>query len=453
MLDRDQSMIVWSEIRKSKSGIRNKPKIQNPNDPDGASARPRFGFWISVLRACFGFRNSDFGFDLLLRFSNFGLVALVGSLVLFGGCPKEPAAKQGPRPEGGPAVPVTTALVEQKTTAIVVPSFGTVEACADVDIKAQVTGILMQVHFTEGQMVSKGDRLLSIDPRQPQAALKMAQANLEKDQAQLKNAEREAARQQELLAKGFASQDVYDQTVTAVETLRAAVSADKAAIENAALLCDYCSICSPVDGFTGRLDVHQGNLVKANDSSVVTIRQVDPIYVSFWVREQYLPAIQKHMAAGGLDVQVTPPGQDSEPTHGTLSFIDNTVDPANRTIHLRATFANKDRRLWPGQYVNVVLTVAQEPNSIVVPSPAIQPGQNQQFIYVVKSDQTVEARPVTVKRAVNDKESVVEGVQPGEVVVTNGQLRLVPGARVQSKDAAAREAPRAGSGKGEVTKP
>jgi multidrug efflux system membrane fusion protein len=361
---------------------------------------------------------------------------LLACLLCLGGCEKRSAAKSGQRPkgEGGAPVPVTVAPVQQRTTAVTVPSFGTVEACAEVEVKAQVTGILMQVHFTEGQMVKKGDRLLSIDPRQPQASLKMAQANLEKDQAQLKNAEREAARQTELLQKGFASQDVYDQALTAVETLRAAVSADKAGIENAALQLDYCSICSPVDGCTGRLLVHQGNLIKANDITVVSVRQVDPLYVSFWVQEQHLSAIRKNAAVGALDVGVTLPGEDTEPVHGTLSFIDNTVDPDNRTIHLRATFANQDRRLWPGQYVKVLLTIAQEPNSILVPSQAIQTGQNNQFVYVVKSDQTVEARTISTRRTL-DNETVIDGVKPGEVIVTDGQLRLVPGARIQIKGA------------------
>lgn len=338
------------------------------------------------------------------------------------------------------AVPVTVAAAELKTVPVETTSFGSVEAYANVEIKAQVTGVLMQVHFTEGQMVKKGDLLLSIDPRQPQAALKMAQANLERDQAQLKNAEREAARQTELLEKGYAAQDIYEQAMTAVETLGAAVSADKAAIENATLELDYCSICSPVDGCTGSLHVHQGNLIKANDVSVVSIRQVEPIYVSFWVSEYYLPAIRREMATHELDVGVTPSGEGGEPAHGALSFIDNTVDPDNRTIHLRATFANKDRRLWPGQYVDVVLTIAQEPNSVVVPSQAVQTGQNGQFVYVVKSDQSVEARPVTVRRLV-DNGTAVEGVRPGEVVVTDGQLRLVPGARVQVKDSSQPPAP------------
>jgi membrane fusion protein, multidrug efflux system len=367
---------------------------------------------------------------------NMILVTLAMVPLCLCGCSKRSAATSGQRPkgEGGAPVPVTVATVEQRTTPITVSSFGTVEARAEVEVKVQVTGILEKVHFTEGQMVKKGDLLLSIDPRQPQANLKMAQANLEKDQAQLKNAEREAARQTELLQKGYASQDIYDQTITAVETLQAAVSADKAAIENAALELDYCSICSPVDGCVGSLHVHQGNLIKANDVSVVTIRQIDPIYVSFWVQEQHLPAIQKHMAAGALDVEVTSSGAGSEPIHGALSFLDNTVNADNRTIRLRATFANQDRQLWPGQYVRVTLTVAQEPNSILVPSQATQTGQSGQFVYVVKSDQTVEARPIVVKREI-DGTSVVAGVKPAEIVVTDGQLRLVPGARIQTKDA------------------
>jgi multidrug efflux system membrane fusion protein len=295
----------------------------------------------------------------------------------------------------------------------------------------------MKYYIGLKQMVKKGDLLLSIDPRQPQAALKAAQANLEKDDAQLKNVEKEAARQTELLHKGFASQDEYDASITAVETLRAAVKADKAAVENAALQLDYCSIRSPIDGCIGKLHINEGNLVKADDTSVVAIKQIDPIYVSFWVPEQHLSAIQRYMATSSLDVTVYQPYEKLEPIHGSLTFVDNTVDDSanTRTIRLRATFLNKDRRLWPGQYVNVVLALTQEPNSLVVPSQAIQTGQNNQFVYVVKSDGAVEAKPITVKRTINN-ETVVEGVQPGEMVVTDGQLRLVPGARVEIKNSA-----------------
>lgn len=392
------------------------------------------------------------------------VVAVVLSLLLVGACSKRPAneksmrqnagqnSKSPPRADSG--VPVTVATVEQKTTLVEITSFGTAEAYANVELRSQVTGVLTGVHFIEGQMVKKGDLLLSIDPRQEQAALKMAQANLQKDQAQLENAEKEAARQTELFHKGFTSQDEYDKSETTVETMRAAVGADKAAIENAMLQLDYCSIRSPIDGRTGSLHVHQGNLVKANDTSVVSIMRIEPIYVSFWVPEQYLPAIQKYMSVNELDVKVKRPHEDEEPIHGSLTLVDNAVDADNRTIHLRATFSNKDQSLWPGQYVDVVLTLNREPNSIVVPSQSIQTGQNNQFIYVVKPDQTVEARPVTVKRSMNN-ETMVEGVQVGEVVVTDGQLRLVPGARVQIKNQpapASGDASRGSGTDGRVTK-
>ena len=361
------------------------------------------------------------------------LYVILMGLLFIGACSKHPKENQSAKTEGGPAVPVTTAKAQQKTTSVELNSFGNVEEYANAALKVQITGILTGVYFTEGQMVKKGDLLLSIDPRQQQAALKLAQANLEKDEAQLKNAEKEAARQTELLHKGFASQNDYDNSTTAVETLRAAVSADKATVENAMLQLDYCSIRSPIDGCIGSLNVNQGNLVKANDIVVVTINQIEPIYVSFSVPEQYLSAIQKYRALGDLDVKIIQPDANQEPIHGSLTFVDNAVDSNTRTIRLRATYANKNQRLWPRQFVRVTLALAEETNSIVIPSQAIQTGQNNQFVYVVKPDQTVEVRSVTVKRTLNN-ETVVEGIQPGDTVVTDGQLRLVPGAKVQIKN-------------------
>jgi membrane fusion protein, multidrug efflux system len=363
------------------------------------------------------------------------LWALVVALPLLGSCAKRGAASPAAaRREGGGAVPVTVAPVQQKTTAVEVSRFGTVEPYSMVDVRSQITGILTEVHFVEGQQVKKGDLLLSIDPRQPVAALKAAQANLEGHQAQLKNAETEANRKRQLLEKGFIAQDELDQITTSVDTLRASVSADLAAVENAGLQLDYCSVRSPIDGRTGSLHLHAGNVVRANDVSVVTVMQTEPIYVSFWVPEEFLPAIRKGMAKGELDVRVTLARDEGEPMRGVLSLIENTADVDNHTIRLRATLANKDQRLWPGQYVDTVLTVSQEPNSLVVPSVAVQTGQNNQFVYVVKPDQTVEARPITVRRGM-DEETVVEGIKAGEVVVTDGHLRLVPGARIQVKDA------------------
>jgi multidrug efflux system membrane fusion protein len=314
------------------------------------------------------------------------------------------------------------------------PGAGHVEAYSSVEIKARITGYLTEVHFTEGQMVKKGDLLASIDPREPQVALKAAQANLQRDQAQLLNAEKEAARQSKLLQKGIASEDIYDTSATAVETLRAAILADQAVIEKAQLQIEYCSVRSPIDGCVGSLNINRGNLVKIDDTAVVNLKQVDPIYVSFPVPEQHLSTIRRLAASGNLDVRVSSPEAPDQPIRGRLSFVDNAVDPDAQSIRMRATFANADSRLWPGQYVDVVVSLEPQPGSLVIPSQAIQTGQKNQFVYVVKSDKTVEARTITVRRTL-DKVSVVEGVEAGETIVTDGQLRLVPGATVVIPDA------------------
>jgi len=360
-------------------------------------------------------------------------LCLIG-LVFLVACTRQPQPQSQP-PQGQtarpamPPAPVTVAVVEKKDTVVELATFGHVEAYSSVEIKARITGYLTEVHFTEGQMVKKGDLLASIDPREPQVALKTAQASLQRDQAQLLNAEKEAARQSKLLQKGIASEDIYDTSATAVETLRAAIQADQAAIEKAQLQIEYCSIRSPIDGCVGSLHINRGNLVKIDDTAVVNIKQVDPIYVSFPVPEQHLPTIRRLSASGGLDVRAIQPYASDQPIHGRLSFIDNAVDPDALSIRLRATFANADSRLWPGQYVDVVMSLESQPGSLVIPSQAIQTGQKNQFVYVVKSDKTVEARPVTVRRTL-DKVSVVEGVEAGETIVTDGQLRLVPGATV-----------------------
>jgi len=333
------------------------------------------------------------------------------------------------------AVPVKTEVVKQQTSPVELSSFGTVEAYSSVELKSQITGVLNEVHFTEGQMVKKGDLLLSIDSRQQQATLNAAKAVLEKDLASLKNAEIDVNRQTDMFNKGIASQDLYDNTITAAEVLRATVKADNASVENAALQLDYCSIRSPIDGITGILLVQPGNIVSANSTTIVTIKQLDPIYVSFRVPEQYLSDIQKYMSLGDLNVTVYKTDEPNKPIDGILKFVDNTIDAGSstRTIRLRATLANPQRHLWPGQYVTVTLTVTQEPNAIVIPSVAVQISQDNRFVYVVKPDKTVEARPVTVKRASNNQ-SVVEGLKPDEIIVTDGQLRLVPGLRVEIKN-------------------
>jgi multidrug efflux system membrane fusion protein len=360
------------------------------------------------------------------------------------------------------AVPVTVATVVQKNIPVQVRVIGTVEAYSTVSIKAQINGPVTKVYFKEGQDVKKGDLLFTIDPRPFEAALKQAEANLArdtaqvqqaeanlaKDMAQAKNAEVEAQRYAELIKKEVVSKEEYDQRRTnadafqaairadqaAVDNAKAAVRADQAAVDNAKIQLGYCSIRSPIDGRTGSILVHEGNLVKANDTpALLVINQMTPIYVAFSVPEQQLSEIKKYTAAGKLDVEAIIPNDEKHPAQGVITFIDNAVDSATGTIRLKGTFANHERRLWPGQFVNVVLTLTTQPNAIVIPSQAVQTGQQGPFVFVVKPDLTVESRPIAVGRTVDGETVIEKGLPAGEKVVTDGQLRLVPGAKVEIK--------------------
>ncbi len=357
-------------------------------------------------------------------------------------------------------VPVSVGSVISKDVPVQVTAIGTVEAYTTVSVKSQVNGEIQQVHFREGQEVRKGDPLFTIDARpletdlrrteanlaRDTAQLKQAEANLERDVAQAKNAEVERRRYQQLLEKGVAAAEQFDAARATDEALAAAVNADKAAIENAreAIRADqaaidnariqvgYCDIRSPIDGRTGSLLVHAGNLVKANDTSaLVVINQVAPIFISFSVPEQYLREIREYMSAQKLKIEAILPGEDKRPVDGVLTFVDNAVDSNTGMIRLKGTFANQDRRLWPGQFVNVTLTLASQAGAVVAPTEAVQTGQNGTFVFVVKPDQTVESRPITAGRTVGQETVVLKGLQPGEKVVTDGQIRLMPGSAVQ----------------------
>jgi len=265
--------------------------------------------------------------------------------------------------------------------------------------------------------------------------LRQAEANLAKDTIRFENARREVQRQEALFQDGFATQQQYDQVRTNADALEAAVRADQAATENAKLQLEYSSIRSPIEGRTGNLMVHEGNLVKANDNPpLVIINRIRPIYVSFSVPEQNLPEVKKYMGIGKLKVEAIPPKEEGHPSVGELTFIDNAIDPATGTILLKATFPNQDLALWPGQFVNVILTLTTQPNAVVIPSQAIQTGQQGSYLFVVKPDLTVETRPVAVARMVDHQAVIKSGVKPGEVVVTDGQLRLSQGAKVQIKN-------------------
>jgi multidrug efflux system membrane fusion protein len=332
-----------------------------------------------------------------------------------------------------PAVPVTVGKVVQKTVPVTFRAIGHVEAIATVAIKARIGGELQKAWFTEGQTVSKGATLFTIDARQYEAALRLAEAQLAKDKALLVKAESDIQRYEGLVKQDFVTKEQYDQIVATAAALRAAVQADQASVDNATLQVAYCTINAPIEGRTGNLDVKVGNLVKADDSTpLVTINQMRPIFASFSVPAQLLPELTKH-DGNRITVTASLPQNPGPPEEGTLTFVDNAVDTATGTILLKASFANKDERLWPGQFVDIVVTLGEEPNRIVAPAPAVQTSQQGQYVFVVKDDQTVELRTVKVDR-MDEMEAVIDkGLTGGETVVTDGQLRLVPGAKVEIK--------------------
>lgn len=334
------------------------------------------------------------------------------------------------------AVPVATAPVVQKSVPLTVQGIGTVIAASTVTVRAQVTGELTSVHFIEGDEVQQGQVLVTIDKRPLEAALQQAQAALDRDIAQAANAKAQAARYQDLQRRGIATNEQVDQISANAAALDATVGADRAAVENAKVQLQYATITAPLTGKTGLLQVHPGNLVRATDTTpIVTINKITPVYVSFAVPEAQLPELKRYMAKGKLAVTALPPNDTGAPSAGVMTFIDNAVDPTTGTIKVKGTFPNTDRKLWPGQYVNVDVTLSAEPNAIVVPSLAVQTGQQGTYVFVVKPDQTVDLRAVTVERTNGDQSVIKSGLKPGETVVTDGQLRLNAGSRVSVKNA------------------
>jgi len=382
-------------------------------------------------------------------------------LFALAGCHEVPQAKG---PAAPPVVPVSVAKATQESVPTELRVVGTVEASAIVQVKSQVAGQLMRTSFNEGQNVKKGDILFEIDPRPYDEALRQAEANVARDQAQIaqleatlardaaqsKYNEGDAARYAELAKAGVVSKSQSDQartsadvaresaraTQAAIESAKAALASDRSAVESAKLNLAYCTIRSPLSGRTGNLLVHAGNLVKANDVPLVVIHQVSPVFVNFNVPEQHLGAVRRLSANRKLAVRVFAQDDPNRTAGGELSVIDNTVDTATGTIHLKATFPNADGILWPGQFVTSVLTLDTLQGATVVPAEAVQPGQQGQFVYVVKADNTVESRPVTTGRAFGKKMVIEKGLAPGDTVVTDGQLRLFPGAQVTLVDPA-----------------
>jgi membrane fusion protein, multidrug efflux system len=360
--------------------------------------------------------------------------------LIFAGCSQSGRAEgaaAGPPAGGAPPVPVTLAKVVRKPMPLELSAIGAVEPSSSVAVRAQLTGELTSVNFKEGDDVAQGQVLFTLDRRPLEAALKQAEAALTRDQAQLANATAQAQRARELASRGIATREQVDTTSTAVSALEATVGADRAAIDNATVQLQYATIKSPISGRTGVLMVHPGNLVRANDPTpLVVINQVTPVQVAFGIPERQLGLLKQHLAQNTLRVEARPQGDQNQPAIGRIAFVDNAVDQTTGMIRIKGTFANGDRRLWPGQFVNVVTVLATDPEAIVVPSVAVQSGQQGSYVFVVKDDRTVELRPVTIART-NANDSIVEtGLKDGETVVTDGQLRLVPGSRISDKTAA-----------------
>ena len=343
-------------------------------------------------------------------------------------------------------VPVITALATQKTVPVELTATGHVEAQATVEIRSQVTGTLKTVHFREGETVKAGELLFTVDTRPFAAALAKAEAALDKDRAELNNARREQDRYSKAAKKGLVSAEQADQATTRVATLNATIKEGQAAVDAARLELDYCLIRSPMEGRAGEIQSHQGNLVRANsDAPLVTIRRMRPLEVGFTVPSRNLSEIIAQQARGQLRVTAAPPGV--EPVPGTLNFIDNTVDPTTGVIRLKATFDGNGALLWPGQMVDVRLRITELPDRITIPAQAVQTGQEGTYLYVVKEDQVVTLRPVTVVLSVAG-EAVIEGdLAEGERVVIDGQMQLFDGVRVQErgKESDARKADKAAS--------
>jgi len=383
--------------------------------------------------------------------------AILALMFLIAGC-------SSPRAQSGlpafPPVPVATAQAVEESVPIQIRTVGTAEAYTTVEVKSQVAGPLVKVNFAEGANVSRGDLLFEIDPqpfrealRQAEAAvakdeaqLRVAEANLARSRAQLKNAKSDAARFEQLSKEGISTRQQEDQVRTSaevaehavradeasIETTRAALEADRAAAEQAKLNLAYTQIRAPISGRAGNLLMHAGNLVKANgDNALVVLNQLKPIYVNFGVPERYLNGVLHQQSRRKLTVAASSE-KDTMPATGTLKVIDNAVDPNTGTIRLKAVFDNTDGRLWPGQFLNVVLTLDTQ-TATVIPSEAIQVGQQGSFVYLVKADQSVEPRPVNVGQTISGKVIIEKGVAAGETVVTDGQSRLFPGAKIARK--------------------
>jgi multidrug efflux system membrane fusion protein len=367
-----------------------------------------------------------------------GAGMLVVAVVLFMYFGAEIRANERKAPKGPPAIPVNVEPVLQQLVPFRIQAIGNVEAYSTVAVKARVDGQIVQVGFKEGEEVRKGQVLFKIDPRPFDAALRQAEANALRDNAAAEQARSQEKRYQDLLDKNFVSKEAYAQIRTNATTAEATAKASQAALDNAKLNVEYCTVIAPIEGYAGKIQIQLGNLVKANDvNPLVVVNQVRPIYVNFAVPEQRLAEVREHMGKNPLTVDALVSGSDQTMASGVLIFVDNAVDPSTGTIRLRARFPNKENALWPGQFVGVSLRLFEQPDAIVIPSTAVQTGPEGQYVYVVGQDMIADVRKIEVERTEGDRTIVESGLKKGEQVVTRGQLRLGPKTRVQISKSAA----------------
>lgn len=372
------------------------------------------------------------------------LLATLAASLMFAGCGEKAEATQGGSGKGsggkggkgkggGGAAPVLVGQVMRQQVPVVIDAIGAVEPIRMTAVRSQVTGILEKIAFKEGENVKEGDLLFQIDPRPLRGSLNSAQADLQKARVQFENARSQVARYQGLTPGQMVSKEQFQKIQDDARAAEAEVAAAESRVSNAKLQLEFSAIRAPLSGRTGNLNVDEGDLVRANDpGALVTINQVKPIYVTFGVPQQYLAAINRYRAERGLAVRVTPPGTDEKPEVGELTFVDNAVDSATGTIRLKATFTNEEERLWPGQFANAVVTLA-DPEVLTVAASAVQTSQTGQHVYVVSADRIAELRPVTIERTYEGLAVVTKGLKEGETVVIDGQLRVIPGRAVEIK--------------------
>ena len=370
----------------------------------------------------------------IARCSVIAFLSLVALLFFNAGCSEQTSpnsSSEGQTTKMGSApVPVNVTGARATDVPLQLTGIGTVHAYSSVSVKSRVAGALAQVGFKQGEEVRAGDMIFLIDPRPYQAALDQSRANLERDKALLEKAQADFRRVGELFTNNIVSQSDFDQSRANVDSLKATIVADEAAVTNAEVQLSYCSIKSPINGRIGTLLVNEGNMVKDIDTVLAVINQVQPIYVDFSVPEQDLPAVREHMKNAKLKVEATIPSYPGHRAEGQLLMINNQVDSTG-TILLRAEFPNADEMLWPGQFVNAALTLAIQHNAVVVPASAVQLGQKSRYLCLVKPDDTVEFRDVEVGSSLGEEDVIKKGLHPGEQVITSGQLRLVPGTKVK----------------------